>query len=78
MKISVKDILAFLKNDGRFQGNQKKAINIAIQKQVEIRAIWLLCKWYWISNGRNRLKDLAMGKMSKKESTRRKAKMGAH
>ena len=34
MKISVKDILSVLKNDGRFQGNQKslQAINIAISK----------------------------------------------
>lgn len=32
MKTSVKDIMSVLKNDGRFQGNQKQlsAINIAI------------------------------------------------
>ena len=34
MKTSIKDIMSILKNDGRFQGNQKQlsAINIAISK----------------------------------------------
>jgi hypothetical protein len=34
MKTSIKDIMSILKNDGRFQGNQKQlaAINIAIAK----------------------------------------------
>lgn len=34
MKTSVKDILSVLKNDGRFQGNQKQlvAINVAISE----------------------------------------------